>query len=1032
MAQRAVEGVEGREHGTALGRGVAVLQHEKRHFEAEYRPTPAPAHQGNTLNRDDPPPPIGIFSGREDSHMMRVARPLLGRDPEMEVIRQLLEETAAGDARFLFVTGEPGIGKTRLLDELLTRAGERGYLALHGSAAEFERELPFGLVVDAVDEYLESLDPHVFQRLAGEDLTELAGVFPALRSLDPGSDQPTTAAERFRAHRAVCSLLEHLAIRQPLVLALDDLHWADGGSLELVSHLLRRPPRAPVMVAATFRRGQVDRALASTIERGMHESDRLLEPGPLPRDEARVLVGETREAEYERLYEASGGNPLYLLELARLGDGADPRPRADAGVGVPATVAAATAGELDALSARGRGLAEAAAVAGDPFEVDLTAATAEMAESEALDALDELVDRDLVCSTQVPRRFRFRHPLIRRAVYESCPPGVRIAAHRRCADALAARGALPSARAHHVEHSARHGDMAAVGVMREAGEAAARRAPGSAARWFGAALDLLPENAEHSERLNLLMALARAHAATGRFEDSRAALLESIHLCSEGQRTLRVQLIGACAGVEQQLGHHEEGHARLTATLGGLPDPDSPEAVELMLRLAAGDFYRMDHEGMHGWGARALGIARAQGEALTAASLTVLAVAAAFMGPVSEAEAYRSQAARLVDALGDDELASRLDALTNLSAADVYLHRYADAAAHANRGLKVARGSGQGEVVPFLIPVLVTVLHTTGHVAEAADLLDEALEAARLSGNAETLGWNLLSRGYVAVAAGDLELALDVAQESVDVTRNLDDRLVSTNARWALASALLEKGEAGRAVEILMAAAEGDDLPRIPEPWRAHYFELLTRCWLAFDRPVEAAETATRAAAAADRVGITAATAMASRAAAGVALASGDPSTAADRALAAAAASEEAGARVDAARSRALGGRALAAGGDKDRAITELERAAGELEACGARRYRAETEREMRKLGRRFARPTGPPKPDSRGLEALTERELEVARLVVDRHTNPEIARALFLSEKTIETHMRNIFRKLDVSSRADVARTMERAGRVS
>ena len=87
-----------------------------------------------------------------------------------------------------------------------------------GGAAEFERELPFGLVVDAVDEYLESLDPHVFQRLAGEDLTELAGVFPALRSLDPGSDEPSTAAERFRAHRAICALFEHLAVRQPLVL----------------------------------------------------------------------------------------------------------------------------------------------------------------------------------------------------------------------------------------------------------------------------------------------------------------------------------------------------------------------------------------------------------------------------------------------------------------------------------------------------------------------------------------------------------------------------------------------------------------------------------------------------------------------------------------------------------------------------------------------------------------------------------------------------------------------------------------------
>jgi DNA-binding NarL/FixJ family response regulator len=960
--------------------------------------------------------------------MAELARPLVGRERELETIEELLEGMSAGEARFLFVTGEPGIGKTRLLTELLARAGERGCLALHGSAAEFERELPFGLVVDACDEYLESLDPHAFQRLAGGDRAELAGVFPALRSLDPGSDQPSTAAERFRVHRAVCCLFEHLAGRQPLVLALDDLHWADGASLELASHLLRRPPHAAVMVAATFRRGQIDRALMSTIERGLRDPDRRIDLSPLPRAQAHALVQEIRSAEYERLYEASGGNPLYLLELARMGSGDEPRLGADGWVGVPAAVAAATAGELDALSARGRGLAEAAAVAGDPFELDLTAATADMAEPDALDALDELVARDLVRSTQVPRRFRFRHPLVRRAVYEWSSPGARIAAHGRGARALAARGAPATARAHHVEHSARHGDMAAVATLREAGEAAAKRAPMSAARWFAAALGLLPENTQRCQRVNLLMALAGAQAATGRFEDSRTALLESIDLTSEDEAALRVQLTGACAGVEQLLGHHEEAHARLMSTLGGLSDASSPQAVELMLNLAAGDFYRMDYEGMRGWGERALDVARALDEPLVAASLAVLAVAAAFMGPVAEAEAYRSEAAALVDALPDDELAGRLDALTSLSAADLYLHRYEDAAVHAGRGLELARATGQGELAPFLIPVLVTVLHTTGRVTEAANLLDEALEAARLLGNEEALGWTLLSRAYVAVAAGDLELALSAAQESVDVTRELDDRLVSTYARWALASALLETGESGRAIEVLMTAAAGKDLPRIPEPWRAHYFELLSRCWLALGRPLEAEETATLAATTAERVGLTAAAAMADRAAAAVAFARGDPVTAADLALAAAGAAEAIGARVDAARARTLAGRALAAAGEQDRAIAELERAARELEACAAGRYREEAEHELRKLGRRFARRTRARKPDGKGLETLTGRELEVARLVVDRHTNPEIASALFLSEKTIETHMRNIFRKLDVSSRADVARTVERA----
>ena len=153
---------------------------------------------------------------------------LVGRDRELDGLAGLLDEAGAGAARFAFVTGEPGIGKTSLLGELLRRAEDRGCLAFHGSAAEFERELPFGLLVDALDEYLESLDPRAFGRRTAEDLGELAAVFPSVRALDPGSGRPTTAAERFRAHRAVRELLERLAARRPLVLVLYDLHWADG------------------------------------------------------------------------------------------------------------------------------------------------------------------------------------------------------------------------------------------------------------------------------------------------------------------------------------------------------------------------------------------------------------------------------------------------------------------------------------------------------------------------------------------------------------------------------------------------------------------------------------------------------------------------------------------------------------------------------------------------------------------------------------------------------------------------------------
>ena len=961
-----------------------------------------------------------------------VATPLVGRDHETQVLVQLLDQARAGSCRFAFLSGEPGIGKTCLLLALRSEAKQLGCLTLHGSAAEFERELPFGLIVAALDEYLESLDPRVFSRLAAEDVAELAGVFPALRSLARGLGEPSTAAERFRAHRAVRKLMEGLAVRQPLVLLLDDLHWADAATLELIAYLFRHPPHAAVMLAVTFRTGQLDDGLTAVIERALGEAELSshLELGPLGPVEAQALINATDPAEYERLYAASGGNPFYMIQLARLatanGSGLDALGKSS---DVPVAVSAAISGELRALSPPARGLAQGASVVGDPFELDLTLAATGVNETVALAALDELIASDLVRSTQVPRRFHFRHPLVRRAVYESSPPGARIASHRRTAQALFERGAPAALRAHHVEHSARHGDTAAVQVLRDAGEAAAQRAPVSAARYFGAALGLLPAGSPRRERVEMLMALARAQAATGRFEDSRAALLECIDLTAEDDADRHLNLIGACASVEQLLGHHEEARTRLITAISGLTDTSSGAAVELILNLAVGDFYRMDYLGMGEWGERALTAARPLCEPrLAAASNAILAVANAFSGAIPQAEARCTKAAAILTAVSDRDLAPRLDALAYIATAELYLHRYADAGAHAKRGLAIARATGQGDISPVLIPVLSHVLHVSGRIAESAELLDGAVDAARLSGNVQALGWNLLSRAFTAVAAGDLELAIRAASESVKITRDLDDGLVSTYAGVALATALHESGEPGRAIDVLVTAAGGDELPLITCGWRTTYFELLTRCWLELGQPAAAERTARQASDSAANVGLPLATALASRAVAAVTLELGDPATAARQALAAADAATDVGAHVEAARARVLAGQALARAGKRDEAVAELGRAIRQLDSYGAVRYRQAAEHDLRKLGQSIHRRTLPGDVHARGIQSLTQREKEIAWLVVDRRTNPQIAHELFLSIKTIETHMRNVFRKLDVSSRVDVARVVERA----
>ena len=319
-----------------------------------------------------------------------------------------------------------------------------------------------------------------------------------------------------------------------------------------------------------------------------------------------------------------------------------------------------------------------------------------------------------------------------------------------------------------------------------------------------------------------------------------------------------------------------------------------------------------------------------------------------------------------------------------------------------------------------------------GELADGGEMLDGAIEEARLLGNAQSLAGLLLNRSLTALAAGDAELAVSTAEESVELTRDMDNGLIPAATGLALSAARLETGDPGLgdAVELMLDRCGGAGLPLMPGgSFRAKWLELLTRCWLALGRP----EDAERAAACAETTALSMgalrmATSMADRAAAVVALASGDAATAADRALASAASADDVGLPVEAALSRALAGRALAQAGERDRAVTELERAANTFHACGARRYRDAADHELRLLGRRVHRRTQPGQADAIGVSALTEREQQIARLVVDRRTNPQIAETLFLSPKTVETHMRNIFRKLDVSSRVDVARAVERA----
>jgi predicted MFS family arabinose efflux permease/tetratricopeptide (TPR) repeat protein len=886
---------------------------------------------------------------------------LVGRNAEIAMLDHALDELHERRGGAIELAGEPGIGKTRLLRELAARADAQGRTVLSGSASELERELPFWVFVDALDEYLQGLEPRRLAALDEADRAQLGHVFPSFDAHTAGVG-PGVQDERFRTHRAVRHLFELLALPKPLILVLDDVHWADAATIELLGSLLRSPPAAAVLIAIAVRPRQLPTRLSGTLERAIRTGAMSrVELDALSAPEAQELLGEAvRGRAADALYAESGGNPFYLQQLVRapLRPGAGGRGAESvslSGIEVPAGVAAALTEEFALLAESTRRVLEGASVAGDPFEPELAAAAAEVSEHDALEAVDDLLRRDLVRATEVPRRFRFRHPLVRAAVYEGAPGAWRLGAHERCAAALAARGAPVAERAHHVERSAHRGDTAAVEVLREAARAAAQRAPVSAARLYGAALRVLPETAPAAERVGLLSALGEALSAMGQFDEAHAAVLNGLDLIPAGDSASRLRLSARCAVLESILGRHQQAHTRLTGALDGLSDTGSPEAVELMLVLHLDAFYRRDYTAMRDWTKRALAASKPLGHrSLTAAAASTLVLASLLAGDVAAARTGREEATALVAALSDDELALHLDAAANLARADLYLDRYDEAGALAERTLAVAHATGQGA---FPVPYWVgTVRFMRGRRAEAAELLDAGVEAARLPGYPEVLGWSLTSRSQAATAAGDTATALDCAEEGMDVARKLDAGPLVPWCGAALAAALLAGGEPHRAVEELLASAGGDELTEIPGPWRVNYLELLTRCWLASGRRAEASAAAACAQAVADRLGLRLPRAMADRAVAAVALDRGDAATAAARALGSAATADAVGAVVEGALSRILAGRSLGEAGDRERAAAELQRA-----AAGSRGVRRPSTARCRRARARPARPSAAP-----------------------------------------------------------------------
>jgi DNA-binding NarL/FixJ family response regulator len=952
---------------------------------------------------------------------------LVGREQELTVFEQALVRLTHGSSQVIEVTGDPGIGKTRLLAELGRLAAGRGVPVLDGRAQHGGERIPFYALVDALDDHVAGLSH-------GGDLDVLGTVFPSLSS--SGRDAVTTGLERYRVFRAVRTLLESLA-SPGLVLLLDDLQWADEDTAGLLAQLLRHPPRRPVLLAFAYRWRQAPARLraAATAGRGDY-SPLCLRLGPLSAAEAEVmLAGQGSPMWRSDLYRASGGNPFYLDALARSGwqprtrdANGDPAYGGLASERLPPAVTGALLAEVDALSPDGQLAVQSAAVIGDPFCVMSVGEVSGLDQERAAASVAELASADLIRPVDPTRLFSFRHALVRSVAYESANPAWRVDAHGRAAGALRDCGAPLTAQAHHIERAAEFGDLAAVSLLAEAASSVQAQAPGTAAQWLRAALHLCPEDAG-PQRTTLLFRLAFALGAAGQPGESRDTLRAALHRPGAQRHDKRVEAVAFCAHMERQLGRYSEGQALLLAELSALPDRDTVPAAALKFQLGCTELAHGNHAAARRWAQDALvAIGQAAPAGLQAAVLGLLATADAACGDIPNAVTHLAGAAALLDGMLDGELEQCLDAAAWVGWGEFLLERPVPALRHLDRGLTLAHDNSQVLVVAPLLIGRALALRATGRLAQACTAADEAVEAALLSSSGEQQAAAQALRASLAAWTGDLEAARTAAGAAAGLLPGLSPGWLAALATRTLADARLAMGDAEGCLA-LAASGTGVGRPEVADWARVGWFELLTRAELAAGRPQAAARWAEAAADSARRANLPRRTGLAllaqaegltpadPRAAYALAVAAGDALSAEDMAL-------------DAARATLAGATALAACGDRDRACAEARAAQSALQSCGA----AALARSAAGLGRRIAA-SGPGSREKigtagRGTTAmLTRRERQVACLVSEGLTNRGIAERLHVTDKTVEMHVSNIFAKLGVSTRTEAAATLIRAG---
>jgi DNA-binding CsgD family transcriptional regulator/tetratricopeptide (TPR) repeat protein len=987
----------------------------------------------------------------------------VGRAAELGLLDEARRRAAAGRSAVVVVGGEAGVGKTRLVDELIRRCQAEGVRVLVGGCIELGEEgVPFAPVVAALQGMLRGMDPEAARRWIGHGRADLARLLPELGGPPAGDGQavgPELTSAQGRLFELLLDLVERIAAERPTVLVLEDLHWADQSTRDLLGFLVRGLRRPGLLLVLTYRTDELHRRHPLRPFLAELERIRWVERVELERFDRPELIAQLTgilgeppgAALVDEVFERGQGNPFFSEELVAA---------AGAGLGgqLPPTLRDTLMARIEILPDRTQHLLRVAATAGRQVEHDVLAAVAELPDAELFDALRQAISAYVLVADNQRDAYAFRHALVQEAVYGDLLPGERSRLHAAYATTLAARedpggcdGASAAAELAHHWYAA-HDMERALPAAVTAGLAAERvYAYAEAQRQFERALELWERAPAVQPGVGLDRVDLLRHAAEAAFRVASAD--RAIALVRTALREVAAEAEPLRAGVlTARLAHF----LRLSGKPGAFPvydeairlvpsEPPTPERAQVLAGLGQALVLKPMFQEARAVCEEAIEVARAAGDrAAEGHARNTLGVVLAHLGDPAAGLAHLDEALRIAGDLHEHhgfDVDDVLRAYANLCDLLDLTGELERAATLALRGVEEARQHGlERSFGTWLTADGAAVLIKLGRWDEASELLHDALPSATSGALAAIYLHQALAT--LEVGQGELELAAEHLGEALKLFEKVfvgaqhSGPLYRERAHVAVWRG--RHDEARAAVAAGLSACLGVDGARYaaglyPVGLRAEADAAVR----ARDRHAEGEEADARWVAAELLDGARAlATPWGPEFEAHLATseaewtrAAGEPDP--ERWQAAVDAWDKAGQPYPVAYARwRLAETLLAGGADREQA----EQAVRDAHATAVRLRAAPLRTELEQLARRaridLAGERAPDGPASAGPDhqlGLTPRELEVLRLVADGLSNRQIAEELFISAKTASVHVSNILAKLGVRTRVEAAAVAHR-----